>query len=126
MITMKNCAARSVISAPEIATAMAMTSSWAPRSRQMSLSRIPRPRRSDVPRRRARAGRPGRRRRAVGGRFEKPVADTAHRLDVPRARRIIAQFLAQFADVHVNGAIDHHGLVERIHVGQQLLSGEYA
>src|SRR5579864_137225 len=103
MMTMKNCAARSMMSAPEIATAMAITRNCAPRSRQSSLSRTFRARRR-----------------------EQPVADSPHRFDVPRANGIVAQLLPQLAHVHVDRPIDDGGLVERVHVGQQLFAGEHA
>src|SRR5579859_1483016 len=103
MMTMKNWAARSMMSAPEIATAMAITSSCAPRSRQSSLSRTFRTRR-----------------------LEQPVADPPHRLDVPRADGIVAQLLPQLAHVHVDRPIDDRDLVERVDVRQQLFAGEHA
>src|SRR5579859_4284497 len=103
MMTMKNCAARSMMSASEIATAMAITSSCAPSSRQSSLSRTFRPRR-----------------------LEQPVADPPHRLDVPRPRGIVAQLFAQLAHVHVDRPIDDDGLVEGVDVRQQLFAAEHA
>src|SRR5579864_6353307 len=99
MMTMKNCAARSVMSAPEMVTAIAMTRRWAPSSRQSNLSRT------------------------LG--LKQPVPDAADRLDVARTGRIIAQLLPQLADVHVDRAVDDDGLVKGVDVGQKLFAAEH-
>src|SRR5437879_7447762 len=98
MIAMKAWAACWEIANPEAATAMAITSSCAPSRRQRRLPRT------------------------VA--FHELVPDTPNGLDVAWTNRVIPQLLAQLADVHVDRPVDHDRLVERVHVGQELVPGE--
>src|SRR3989454_3159988 len=98
MIAMKAWAACWEIANPEAATAMAITSSCAPSRRQRRLPRT------------------------VA--FHELVPDTPDGLDVARTDRVVPQFLAQLADVHVDRPVDHDRLVERVHVGEELVPGE--
>src|SRR5438445_3818459 len=98
MIPMKVCAACCDSAAPEMATAMAITSHCAPRRRQSRLSRTPVP--------------------------DELVPDSANGLNVPGARRIVPELLPQLADVDVDRPVDHDGLIEGVDMGQQLVPRE--
>src|SRR5689334_9322815 len=98
MMAMNVCAASCEMAIPDTTTAIAITSSWTPRRRQ---SRLP---------------------RTIAS--HQLVAHPADGLDVPGADGVVPELLAQLPDVHVDRPINHHGLVERVHVGEQLVAGK--
>src|SRR5262249_40259474 len=100
MITMNVCDACPEIAKAETTTVSAMTSSCAPSSRHSRLART------------------------VAS--DQLVPHPANGLDVFRPDGMIVELLPKLADVHVDRPVHHHGFVERVDVGQQLIAGEDA